>query len=740
MAVEQTDMRAGRQSDQTLEEALPRYDWPVRDVPVADRAEFYPGRTLHVDASTSESGDGSAEHPFATIQEAADIALPGDTVLVAPGIYHENVSPRHAGEPHRRIAYRSATRGAAVITGAERVTGWKSLGGGVWCVAIPNTLFGAVNPYTDIIAADWVDAAAGAHRGQVFLGDKALYEVHSLEDVRNPKPNKASWTQDFVSYTWFTLQSEDRGRTLIWANFHDHDPNREDAEISVRPECFMPQRTGIGWITLDGFTITKAATQWAPPTAYQDGMVGPHWSKGWIIENCDISHSRCSGISLGKKLQPGNENKWMRLKTKDGAQTQREVVMEASYDDWDKEHVGSHVVRGNTIHDCGQTGIVGHLGCVFSLIEDNDIFDINIRRDLSGEEIAGIKLHAAIDVTIRRNHIHHCSRGLWLDWQAQGTRVSANVFDHNTIPDDTGSLEALLPGIGEDIEVEVSHGPTLIDNNLLLSERSIRICSQGLAIVHNLIAGSFDAVGRGTDNGAERHPSARFTPYHVPHGTRVEGFMTFLHGDVRLMNNLFVATAHRPLIAAVKAKLYPSDSQWDDENWEVGTFPYSGYPSVEEWRAMFEGPARTVPRDAYCEHLPVRASGNVFLGGAQKSDRDTGALCSDTPVRLDLVSENGSWHLSTNAAAVIRALEEKAAAGAEETDGTGESEHGGILRSAITTQALGRAFEPQERFENPDGTPIALTSDILGRTRSGASVEAGPFASLDDLEKPVFRV
>ena len=39
-------------------------------------------------------------------------------------------------------------------------------------------------------------------------------------------------------------------------------------------------------------------------------MVGPHWSKGWIIEDCEISDSRCSGISLGKYLQPNNENKW----------------------------------------------------------------------------------------------------------------------------------------------------------------------------------------------------------------------------------------------------------------------------------------------------------------------------------------------------------------------------------------------------------------------------------------------
>ena len=40
------------------------------------------------------------------------------------------------------------------------------------------------------------------------------------------------------------------------------------------------------WIYhVSGFVVTKAATTWAPPAAYQDGMIGPHWSKGWIIED-----------------------------------------------------------------------------------------------------------------------------------------------------------------------------------------------------------------------------------------------------------------------------------------------------------------------------------------------------------------------------------------------------------------------------------------------------------------------
>lgn len=67
--------------------------------------------------------------------------------------------------------------------------------------------------------------------------------------------------------------------------------------------------------------------------------------------------------------------------------------------------------------------LAGHMGGIFSRIEDNHIHHINLSQELLGAEIGGIKLHAAIDTEIARNHIHHCTRGIWLDWQSQGTRI-----------------------------------------------------------------------------------------------------------------------------------------------------------------------------------------------------------------------------------------------------------------------------------------------------------------------------
>ena len=49
----------------------------------------------------------------------------------------------------------------------------------------------------------------------------------------------------------------------------------------------------------------------------------------------------------------------------------------------------------------------------------------------------------------------------------------------------------------------------------------------------------------------------------------------------------------------------------------------------------------------------------------------------------------------------------------------------------IHTDVLGKAFEPEQKFENPDGTPICFDKDYFGSHR-GMQVIPGPFASKTD--------
>lgn len=666
----------------------------------------------HVNINATRSGQGTEEYPFKSIQEAANLAQPGDEILVYPGIYRENVNPVNGGAVDARITYTSVEKRAAIITGAEPVKTWQHYDGNVWVVRVGNGLFGDYNPFTTRVAGDWFVQTMVAHLGDVFLNDKSLYEVLSLEKVLAPEIYEESWDPKFTVYTWYTEQDEQTNETIIYANFQGLNPNEENVEISVRKNCFYPVEEGRGYITVSGFTICKAAVQWAPPTALQEGMIGPHWSKGWIIEDCDIYEAKCSGISLGKYYQPENDNKWSKWKYKDGTQTERDAILQAQREGWTKERIGSHIIRRNNIHDCGQTGIVGHLGCVFSIIEDNHIHHINNKKNLDGAEIGGIKLHAAIDTQIRRNHIHHCTRGLWLDWQVQGTRVSQNLFHDNSIPrvvDAEALKSSAAISMGEDVFIEVSHGPTLLDNNLFLTDRAVKIAAQGVAMVHNIVAGGLLAIGKGTNNGAKTLMSPRYTPYHVPHQTEVAGFMTFLHGDDRFYNNIFIQQELRPDMVAIMDYLKEIDDDWDDNNLEVGTFPFSSYPTFEEWDKEFEGYCGmgSAPSDRYYNPLPVWTGGNIFMNGAKPSDKEVNYAENTTDkVSISLVEKADGWYLETNLYDVLPNLE------------TG----------IISTETLGMAFEPEQRFENPDGSPIVFNKDYFD-DHHGLVPLAGPFVS-----------
>ena len=430
---------------------------------------------------------GTKEQPFLTINKAAYVAKPGDVITVHEGVYREWVSPKSGGTSAQRITYQAAEGENVIISGAEVITNWEK-DGDIWKAVIDNKFFGGFNPYNEVLFGDWLFTRDRVfHLGEVYLDGHAMYEAVSVNEVRNPKRSETSKEPEFSVYKWYA--EVDDHNTTIYANFHGEDPTKGNVEINVRRFCFWPASPGCSYITVRGFTMKQAATQWAPPTALQEGLIGPHWSKGWIIENNTISDSRCTGISLGKEESTG-QNEWTTLFTKMGHQREQEVIFRAINKGWSKENIGGHIVRNNHIYNCGQAGIVGHLGCAFSVIENNHIHNITHQREFHGAEVGGIKFHAAIDTIIRNNVIHNSYRGIWLDWQAQGTRTSNNLlFDNDS----------------EDMMVEVSHGPTMIDHNIMLSGHAFKTLSHSCALVHNLIAGTIS-----TGNELNRP-----TPYHV---------------------------------------------------------------------------------------------------------------------------------------------------------------------------------------------------------------------------------
>lgn len=573
-------------------------------------------RDFHVAATGCDFAEGTGEHPFRTISRAAQVAQRGDRVLVHEGEYREWVKPAHSGYSNlSRITYEAAEGEKVVIKGSERIQSWKNTEGTVWKAVLPNTFFGEFNPYKELVTGDWLIYTPGIYRhlGDVYLNGVSFYEADSLEDVKNPVRRTGvtvvPWTGKFEKIRnpeqtvcqWYAEVDDDT--TTIYANFQGADPNRELTEINVRKCCFYPVKTGMNYITVKGFEMAQAACPWAPPTADQPGLLGVNWSKGWIIENNDIHDAKCSGISIGKESSTG-DNLCSRRHRKPGYQYQMEAVFRALQIGWSKEKIGSHIIRDNVIHDCGQNGIVGHMGGVFSEICRNHIYNIAVKHEFFGYEIAGIKLHAAIDVRIHHNRIHDCTLGTWLDWQAQGTRVSNNLYYRND----------------RDLMVEVSHGPYLVDDNIFASGYSFDNVSQGGAYVHNLICGKTRL----------KKELTRSTPYHFPHTTEAAGTAVVYGGDDRYYHNIFVG---------------------GDGIEDCGTAGYNpNTASYEEYVAQV------------CSHgvgdldifmkteQPVYIHANAYLGGAVGFDREKDGFTDrtfDPGVRI--VEEGDAVYLEMNA-------------------------------------------------------------------------------------------
>lgn len=200
--------------------------------------------------------------------------------------------------------------------------------------------------------------------------------------------------------------------------------------------------------------------------------------------------------------------------------------------------------------------------------------------------------------------IHDCSRGLWLDWQAQGAAVRKNVFFDNVA--------------SEDVFIEVCQGPCTLENNLLLSPCSFVDLSQGTALVHNLFAGKLLA----------RPDTSRFTFYHRPHDTAVSGMILVYGGDDRVLNNIFLG------------------QQTPNERAGVyGSACYEGYSHA--W------PRKTMENDTPAcdigQTLPVTVRDNLYLNGAcawqhEQAPHEVRDLQAEVAVR----QEDGHYWLISN--------------------------------------------------------------------------------------------
>jgi len=465
-------------------------------------------RSPHAD----DRNPGTDQKPLKSIQAAADLAQPGDTILVKAGIYREAVKPPRGGTKEKPIVYTAAPGEEVSIRGSEQVTNWVNQGGGVWMAELQDGFFKGFNPFAVHVSGAWLgkpkpiktllvkgrnpaeDKYLPYHLGDVYLNNEAYFEKFTLSDVQKTKQS------------WYCECAD--GKTHIWVNFAGADPNVGLTEVNARATAFFPEKSGLKFIVLDGFDVRHTASQWSDIYRLEEGAIGMKYGYRWTIQNCRISYSRNNGISMGVSDEV--------IFPFDLAKGGEDIPPYGTF--------GFHLIQNNRIARCGQCGIYGCYGAVGSILEGNEITETVYRKEWQGANQADIKILFPIDVIIRNNRLYGpdgAGIGIWLDWGSQNARVTGNVIADRKF--------ALF--------TEVSFGPTLFDHNVVINS-GIRDWSDGNIYAHNLFVGTHleQVISR----------DRNFVPYYKPHTTEVAGRGVATLRFKKWHNNIFIGGPKRP--------------------------------------------------------------------------------------------------------------------------------------------------------------------------------------------------
>ena len=381
----------------------------------------------------SDDNDGSAAAPFRTIGRAAAEAAPGTRIRIHAGLYRECVRPARGGEdPEHMISYEAFGDGDVVIRASEAVSdfipseGWMMRGAEdpeirIWEYDLDPDLFRGYNPFCAVnilhdrlfIEYDKTDMTPYLNRrGRVYCDGKPLAQV-PLYYMMGRQDN--------------TYWVEANGMKVHFRLAGDADPRDHLIEVSVREQCFAPDRPFLNYIRVKGLTFEHAANGAPVP---QRGAISAYRGHHWIIEDCDINQANTVAVDVGNEC-------WHHTHRPD-------------------ETIGYSIIRNCRIRNAGVCGIAG-LFAEGMLIEDNLIEGTGWQKMELSWEAGAIKLHNSVNALIRRNVFRGTIRAdhLWLDCGNENNRITGNLF---------------LDGIEqrEAIFIECTRdGVNLIDNNII---------------------------------------------------------------------------------------------------------------------------------------------------------------------------------------------------------------------------------------------------------------------------------
>jgi len=426
-------------------------------------------RTYYVGGANpmaSDDNPGTQEQPFATINQAAQVVAPGERVLVTAGTYWERICPARGGTgPDQMISYEAAP-GAQVVLKGSRVFHelWTPADSAsptrVWQARLAPKYFTGYNPFDiENVTARQFDimdfarplrgkAPCNLPRGLVFQDGRRLMQLSNRSDLEGHEG--CYWV--------------DRTNQVLFASFFGHArPDQAAIEITTQETVFAPEQIGLGYIRVKGFAVEQVA---GPFPWEQVGAISTTRGHHWIVEDNIVRQVNGVGLDVGIQL-----HQWPQPPL-----------------------AGFHIVRRNTVTDCGICGICG-LGPGGSrefglLIEDNVLLRDAFHDTERLYETAGIKTHNNVHCLIRRNLILDTwhGAGIWMDWDNRNSRCCQNIIVN---------AQTIHGGIF----VEASYVPNLIDQNFIWGTQGHGIYEHDCS--HQVFAHNF--IGQSTGSGLHLH-------------------------------------------------------------------------------------------------------------------------------------------------------------------------------------------------------------------------------------------
>ena len=218
----------------------------------------------------NDEGPGTPERPWKSLGRAASAVRAGDLVVVHDGNYRESVVVKASGTHQQPITFAAAPGAHVVLTGADRLTGWRKSESGL-----------------PIYLVNWPHRFIGWSKNMAHPDDEYHRLVGRCEQVMiDGYPLRQVLSADRLAPGAFF--ADVTNRTLQVWDVGSRDLNKVHAEASVRSEVL---RCEGGYVHLDGLRFIFAAN---PAQHGAVVLAGSHDR----MEDCVIECMNASGATF----------------------------------------------------------------------------------------------------------------------------------------------------------------------------------------------------------------------------------------------------------------------------------------------------------------------------------------------------------------------------------------------------------------------------------------------------------